>query len=383
MASATCVNSVASLHLTNRENGPNISLCSSGFFKNTFAETLARVGILSPSAASNSVTAATATASVAVEFQSLISGAGIYDLPNRAKLSLTGKDRVRWLNGMITNNVRDLAVGCGVYAFVLTPQGRILGDLFVYNRGESIVLDTDQSQLAKVFETLKRYIIMDKVEMTDITSSVSVMGVAGPGAGEVLGVTGQLTGGSPLRIEDVTLKGVPATLVRGDNPAIPTFELWLNPVHRTQVKLALLQAGAQEVGGEAVELLRIASGTPRYGQDIHDRDLPQETGQTRALNFTKGCYIGQEIVERIRARGNVHRMFTGFLADGDQLAPGTKIHAEGKDVGEVTSVAILPLSRKTTIALGYVRREAAAQELRAGTAILRVSDLPFAQVFGA
>ena len=129
--------------------------------------------------------------------------------------------------------------------------------------------------------------------------------------------------------------------------------------------------------------MRIASGTPRYGQDIHDRDLPQETGQTRALNFTKGCYIGQEIVERIRARGNVHRMFTGFLADGDQLAPGTKIHAEGKDVGEVTSVAILPLSRKTTIALGYVRREAAAQELRAGTAILRVSDLPFAQVFGA
>ena len=327
--------------------------------------------------------AATATASVAVEFQSLISGAGIYDLPNRAKLSLTGKDRVRWLNGMITNNVRDLALGCGVYAFVLTPQGKILGDLFAYNRGESIVLDTDQSQLAKVFETLKRYIIMDKVEMTDITSSVSVMGVAGPGAAEVLGVTGQLTAGSPLKIEDVTLKGVPATLVRGDNPAIPTFELWLDPVHRAQVKLALLEAGAREVGTEAVELLRIASGTPRYGQDIHDRDLPQETGQTRALNFTKGCYIGQEIVERIRARGNVHRMFTGFLADGDQLAPGTKIHAEGKDVGEVTSVAILPLSRETKIALGYVRREAAAQELRAGTAILRVSDLPFAQVFGA
>ena len=137
--------------------------------------------------------AATATASVAVEFQSLISGAGIYDLPNRAKLSLTGKDRVRWLNGMITNNVRDLAIGCGVYAFVLTPQGKILGDLFAYNRGESIVLDTDQSQLAKVLKTLKRYIIMDKVEMTDITSSVSVMGVAGPGAAEVLGVTGQLT----------------------------------------------------------------------------------------------------------------------------------------------------------------------------------------------
>lgn len=321
----------------------------------------------------------------AVEFPSLISGAGIYDIPGRAKLSLTGKDRVRWLNGMITNNIRDLAVGRGVYAFVLTPQGKILGDLFAYNRGESIVLDTDQAQLAKVFETLKRYIIMDKVEMADITASASVIGVAGPQATEVLGkVASPLTADSSLLIEDVTLNGMRVSLVHGDNPAIPTFELWLDPANRAQVKAALLEAGAQEVGAEALELLRIASGTPRYGQDIHDRDLPQETGQARAINFTKGCYIGQEIVERIRARGNVHRMFTGFLVDGDHPAPGTKIQVEGKDVGEVTSVASLPVqSGEVKVALGYLRREAAAKELKAGTAILRVSELPFAQVFGA
>ena len=328
---------------------------------------------------------ATATASAAVEFQSLISGAGIYDIPDRAKLALTGNDRVRWLNGMITNNIRDLAVGHGVYAFVLTPQGKILGDLFAYNRGESIVLDTDRVQLTKVFETLKRYIIMDKVEMADITDSVSVIGVAGPRAAEILRkVASQLTADCSLQVEDVTVNGIPVTLLRGDNPATPTFELWLDSANSAQVKAALLEAGAQEVGAEAVEWLRIAAGVPRYGQDIHDRDLPQETAQGRALNFTKGCYIGQEIVERIRARGNVHRTFSGFLVDGDQPAPGTKIQAEGKEVGEVTSVAWLPLqSGGAKVALGYVRREAAAKELKAGTAILKVSDLPFAQVFGA
>jgi folate-binding protein YgfZ len=328
---------------------------------------------------------ATATASAAFEFQSLISGAGIYDIPNRAKLSLTGKDRVRWLNGMITNNIRDLAVGRGVYAFVLAPQGKILGDLFAYNCGESIVLDTDQAQLARVFETLKRYIIMDKVEMADITVSASVIGVAGPRAAEIVGrVASPVTADSSLQVENVTASGIRVTLVRGDNPAIPTFELWLDPAHGAQVKTALLEAGAQEVGAGALELLRIASGTPRYGQDIHDRDLPQETGQARALNFIKGCYIGQEIVERIRARGNVHRMFSGFLVDGDQPAPGTKIQAEGKDAGEVTSVALLPVpSGDVKVALGYIRREAAAKELKAGTAILKVSGLPFAQVFGA
>ena len=328
---------------------------------------------------------ATVTASAAVEFQSLISGAGMYDIPHRAKLALTGKDRVRWLNGMVTNNTRDLGLGRGAYAFVLTPQGKIVGDLFAYNRGESIVLDTDQAQRAKVLETLKRYIIMDKVEIADISDSVAVIGVAGPRAADVVGrAASQLTPDSSLQIEDVTVNGIPLTLVRGDNPAIPTFELWLDPANSATVRAALLEAGAQEVGAEGVELLRIASGIPRYGQDIHDRDLPQETGQTRALNFTKGCYIGQEIVERIRARGNVHRIFSGFLVDVAQAVPGTKIQAEGKEVGEVTSVATLPThSGEVKVALGYVRREAVAKELSAGTAILKVSNLPFGQVFGA
>ncbi len=138
------------------------------------------------------------------------------------------------------------------------------------------------------------------------------------------------------------------------------------------------------MGTAALDLVRIASGVPRYGQDIRERDLPQETEQGRALHFSKGCYIGQEIVERIRSRGNVHRKFTGFDIEGPLPAPGTKIQAAGKEIGEITSAASLPLARgERPVALGYVRREFAVpgKEVEAGGARIKVADLPFAEVF--
>ena len=116
------------------------------------------------------------------------------------------------------------------------------------------------------------------------------------------------------------------------------------------------------VGSEALERLRIADGIPLYGVDIRERDLPQETEQVRALNFNKGCYVGQEIVERIRSRGNVHRKFTGFLIEGaGNVAAGDKIISGEKEVGEITSVGVLPTpSGERTAALGYIRREVGA-----------------------
>jgi aminomethyltransferase len=137
------------------------------------------------------------------------------------------------------------------------------------------------------------------------------------------------------------------------------------------------------VGTEALELYRIAQGIPRYGQDIRERDLPQETEQQRALNFNKGCYVGQEIVERIRSRGNVHRKFTGFTLSGPPSAPGTKIHLQEKEVGEITSSASIPApGRDQIVALGYVRREFAirGKEVVIGSSPGLVSDLPFADL---
>ncbi len=154
------------------------------------------------------------------------------------------------------------------------------------------------------------------------------------------------------------------------------------PASVKQLWDALLAAGAAPVGSEALELHRIVSGVPRYGVDIRERDLPQETEQARALNFNKGCYVGQEIVERIRSRGAVHRKFTGFVAHGGEpIAVGTKVVAGEKEVGEITSAASLRLaSREKTVALGYIRREVGVpgREVLVGAAKATVVQLPFA-----
>ena len=160
--------------------------------------------------------------------------------------------------------------------------------------------------------------------------------------------------------------------------------MWLAPGDSEKVSGALVKAGAKPVGTAALDLLRIAAGIPRYGVDIRERDLPQETEQERALNFSKGCYVGQEIVERIRSRGQVRRKFTGFDINGPLPAPGSKIQVDGKDVGEITSAASLPLlGGERRVALGYIRREAATpgKQVEAGGSAASVANLPFAEAF--
>ena len=320
------------------------------------------------------------------EFEALVSACGILDWGSRAQLKLTGGDRVRWLNGMVTNNIRDLAVGHGVYAFLLSPQGRILGDLYAYNRGDSILLDINRDQAAKVLEIFDHYIIMDDVEVENITTQFSSIWVAGPKSAEILHAAGlDVFNLKPLELADREWHKVTLTVIRSEKEKRDAFEIWLAPENIQQVRAALLQSGAKPVGADAMELHRIALGIPRYGQDIRERDLPQETEQARALNFSKGCYVGQEIVERIRSRGAVHRTFIGFLFEKELPAPGSKIQANGKDVGEITSAAALPLPGGTRpVALGYIRREAASPGNEVAVEALKaiVAELPFKVVFG-
>jgi folate-binding protein YgfZ len=319
------------------------------------------------------------------EFAALRGGCGVYDLGFRVKISLTGSDRVRWLNGMVTNNLRDLAVGDGVYAFLLNPQGHILGDLYAYNRGDSITVDTDLGQIEKILATFDHYIIMDDVEVTNLSEQLTALGVAGPKSREVLAAAGfTIPEMRALQVQSVMWQGMDCTVLcseaRGEDPERGSYEIWLAPASVRQLWDGLLAAGAAPVGSEALELQRIVSGTPRYGVDIRERDLPQETEQARALNFNKGCYVGQEIVERIRSRGAVHRKFTGFVADGTmQIAAGTKILAGEKEVGEITSAASVRLNgQDKTVALGYIRREAGVpgREVTLGAARATVVQLP-------
>ena len=317
------------------------------------------------------------------EFQALVARTGVYQLSDRAKVSLTGSDRVRWLNGMVTNNIRDLAPGHGAYAFLLNPQGHILGDLYAYNREESLLVDTGQSQLEKILAVFDKYIIMDDVEVAG--EKLAAIGIAGPKSRETLQTAGfQVPDLGPLQFASAPWQEAAVTLVRGDNPRVESFELWLAPSDLEKVSGALVKAGARPVGTAALDLLRIAAGIPRYGADIRERDLPQETEQERALNFSKGCYVGQEIVERIRSRGQVRRKFTGFDINGPLPAPGSKILVEGKEVGEITSAGSLPLSGgERRVALGYIRREAATpgKPVEAGGSAASVANLPFAEAF--
>jgi aminomethyltransferase len=185
----------------------------------------------------------------------------------------------------------------------------------------------------------------------------------------------------PLQISEAKVGASPATLAHGDHPLSTNCELWLTSAQAPALWDALVKAGATPTGAEALEMARIAAGIPRYGLDIRERDLPQETGQMRALSFTKGCYIGQEIVERIRARGSLHRAFAGFrILEGPLPVPGTKAQAAGKDVGEITSAAMLPAQEgEIAVALGYVRKEAGAPgaTVEIGTCKARIETLPF------
>ena len=316
------------------------------------------------------------------EFRALLTRAAVYDMSWQAKLLISGNDRVRWANGMVTNNIRDLAPGRGVYNFILNPQGRNQGDLVVYNRGEYLLATTDRAQAEAITTLLQRYIIMDKVEIEDISAKLASIGVAGPQAVEMLSRVGidvpSLDAG---QVVDTVWKDVGISVARNLHPQWDGCEIWLAPENMDRLWEALTSAGAVPVGSEALEMYRIARGVPRYGVDLRERDLPQETGQEHALNFSKGCYIGQEIVERIRSRGNVHRIFIGLEVEGELPQPGAKLRAADKDVGEVTSAARVPFAEgEQTLALGYLRREVAnpGATVQVGEQSATVCVLPFA-----
>jgi folate-binding protein YgfZ len=321
-------------------------------------------GILPPTGDYRGATTAGRFIDPQAELDALLGGCGIYDLGFRARLLLTGGDRVRWLNGMVTNNIRDLADGHGVYTFLLNPQGRILGDMLVYNRGEALIVETDRSQVEKIVATFDHYIIMDDVEMMNVSENQTALGLTGPRSRAILNIAGiEVPNLEPLQMISPQCNCdcgcVQCTVIRGEEAPQESYEIWLASQDVYKTWQALLAAGATPVGSEALEMQRILAGVPLYGVDIRERDLPQETEQMRALNFNKGCYVGQEIVERIRSRGNVHRKFAGFEMKGAAaIAPGDKIVSGDKEVGEITSVAVVNApSGQRTVALGYIRRE--------------------------
>jgi len=311
------------------------------------------------------------------ELQGLLQGAGVFDLGYRTLVRATGKDRVRWLNGMVTQGVKFMTPGQVAYTLVLNAQGRIQGDADVYCQEDALYLETDRSQVERLLGHLRRFIIMDDVKLEEAGGSETAIGIAGPKAAEILSRLGASVpeigsfGSSPLA-------GIEVRLAHGNSPVVPRFEMHVAADGALALWDTLTAAGATPCGTEAMEDLRVLEGTPLYDVDFSDKHLAQETNLQRALHFTKGCYIGQEIVERIRARATVHRTLRQFELRGEtpKLAAGEKLElrAGGAAVGELTSTARLELPDLTkNVALGVARVEALEQneglEYDGGTAV--------------
>jgi folate-binding protein YgfZ len=288
------------------------------------------------------------------ELHQILENAAFAPLDDRAFLRITGPDATRWLNGMVTNSVQSLAPGEGNYNFLLNAQGRIQGDCTIYRDGDEFLLETSTSQVESIQQHLDRFIIMDDVELSPAYTEKQGLLLVGAKTPAILAAS-ELPALDPLHLSHAKS----LLLLTPAAGSVPRYELLDDPASLAVLRESLSNAGAVEVSVASLEQLRLIEATPRFSQDIRDRDLPQETAQAHALHFNKGCYLGQEIVERIRSRGQVHRTFTAFRLTGDLPTLPAPIEANGKPVGELTSAAVVPLPEgPTLLALGYIRREA-------------------------
>jgi folate-binding protein YgfZ len=286
-------------------------------------------------------------------YEALRNAAAWLDLSARAKIKASGEDRARLLHAMTTNHVQQLTPGTGCYAYFLSAQGRILADVNLLCRPDHFLLDTEPETREKLFRHLDSFIIADDVTLEDITASLATIAVEGPSSAAVLD---KLDAPAPVHDFDNAEWGN-GLVVRTSYTGGPGFHI-IAPVEERDTLIGRLEsAGVVNAEPEAFRIVRIENGRPRYGEDISERYLSQEANQPRALHFNKGCYLGQEIVERVRSRGQVHRVLVPMQIDtAEPPQPGTKLLSGESPAGEITSAAFSPSLGKV-VALAYVRVE--------------------------
>jgi folate-binding protein YgfZ len=327
------------------------------------------------------------------EYGAVRQAAGLVDLSFRGLLELTGSERLRWLNGQVTNAVASLAPGQGRLAAVLEVKGHVLADVAVFCREDSVWLDLPRDRALPVQEVLDRRIVADDVSIQNLTPQVARLLLAGPAAPEIVGdVAGaEVTRLAawhhrPLRIADVD-----ATIAAAPWLGRPGYAVTVPADAAEQVWDAIIHAGGprglRPAGMRALEWLRIEAGWPWYGVDLDDTNLLMEALSADYVSFTKGCYVGQEVVIRIEHQGHVNRKLVGLRLRDVVPAAGAEVRAGDRAVGRVTSAVQSPALGP--IALAYVRREHLAPGTRLTVAAdprpieAEVTPLPFAAGDGA
>jgi folate-binding protein YgfZ len=333
---------------------------------------------------------------VTAEHAALHGSAGVLDLSHRSRLCLLGADRVRFLHGQVTNDIKKLTPGTGTYAAMTTAKGKMECDLNIFCLADELLLDFEPGLTEKISQRLEKFLVADEVQIVDAAAHYGMWSVQGPRAAEAIRASG-------LGGEGMTLPAHPhhsakiSDPVHGDLylarlPRLGTdgFDLYAPNASLEGVAGRLIaavhQIGGRVCGWTAFETARIEAGRPRFGVDMDETHLPHECGiEQRAVSYQKGCYIGQEVINRIHSVGQVTRGLHGLrLADDLPALParGDKLFLAGREVGYVTSAIRSPVLH-ANFALGYVRREAyqIGRELTlrtaAGESSAKIVELPF------
>jgi folate-binding protein YgfZ len=276
-------------------------------------------------------------------YRALRESAAWLDLSGRGKIIARGEDRSRLLHAMTTNHVEQLVPGSGCYAFLLDAHGHILGDVNLFAMAGHHLLDTEPETVRKLYDHLDRHIIADDVTLEDVTVATATLAIEGPRATQVLASLG-------VPVPETSYAHAPwgeRTVARVSSTGADGFFFFLPSADRETAVAQLASAGVVAATPEDALIVRLENGRPRYGEDITEAHLPHETQRLDAVHFNKGCYIGQEIVERIRSRGHVNRLLVRLAIEG------AEVPASG-----VTSAAYSPALGKV-IAFAYLRSEQA------------------------
>jgi len=312
--------------------------------------------------------------------------AGLFSELPRAVIEVTGSDRTRWLDGMLSNDVASLEPGTsrsGCYATLLTPKGRIVADLQVLLRGEGFWLDLARDAVPAVVEHLGRYIIADDVELVDRSTDFVRLGLEGPAALEIFARSvSNAPRLAPDSCADVEIAGVPLLVAAFGWSGEAALQLFAPvsaaPVVAARIRESGADLGLVEADFEVLEILRIEAGVPRLGAELDETVLPAEAGLERAVATGKGCFTGQEVVERLRSQGKVSHCLVGLETPGSEpVDVGATVTSDGARIGEVTSACISPAAG--AIALAFVRRVHAEPDaaVEVGGRRGRVVRLPF------
>ena len=328
-------------------------------------------------------------------YRALKEGAAIGAIAQRAAIGLSGKDRAAFLQGLLTNDVQALTPGSGCYSAWLTPQGRMLTDLHIFESGDMMLVDVPAELAQTTLQRFEQFLFSEDVQFADLSEALTTVWLHGPQAAAILEQVLMLDVGRTFTVRQTLndwpeyhnaraeISGSPVVVARVDQLGVPGFCLYVEPARVDDLRHALQAAGATVADPAAIETARIEAGYPLFGLDMTDDTIPLEAGiEGRAISLSKGCYVGQEVIIRVlhRGQGRVARKLVALRTEGDPPSRGTKIWSGERDIGFVTSAA--SSSRLGTVALGYVHRDFVEPGTRveiesaAGRAAAVVSERP-------